>query len=215
MSAGHRPDYPYAVVPELPEGDTVDVNAFLPGSHPLEIEVGPGRGSFLLERCAAEPQVRMLGIEVRRKWARIVDDRLERRGFGHRARVVCHDARLALARLRPAGAARAVFFHFPDPWWKKRHEKRLVIVDAVLDDVSRLLCLGGELFVQTDVPERASQYEELLASRADLDPAGDEPTSCRLAENPYGARSNREHRAAADGLPVYRLRFRKSVTAAR
>ncbi|MBW2526514.1 MAG: tRNA (guanine-N7)-methyltransferase [Deltaproteobacteria bacterium] len=207
MSEAHRPDYPYAVVPELPEGDSVELDALLPGAAALELEIGPGRGSFLLERCAAEPHVRILGIEVRRKWARIVDDRLKQRGFGDRARVVCHDARQALPRLQPGGAVSTVFFHFPDPWWKKRHRKRLVVVGPVLDQVSRLLRPGGELFIQTDVPERADEYEAILHRRDDFEPAGDRPSSCRLADNPYGARSNREHRAAADGLPVYRLRF--------
>ena len=46
----------------------------------IEIEVGPGRGGFLLERLVAQPDVAMLGLEIRRKWARIVDDRLRRAG---------------------------------------------------------------------------------------------------------------------------------------
>jgi tRNA (guanine-N7-)-methyltransferase len=211
MSSGHRSDYPYAVVPQLPDGDAVQLDGFLPGDAPLEIELGPGRGSFLLERCVTEPNVRLLGIEVRRKWASVVVDRLERRGYRERARVVCNAAMLALTRLLPAGSVQAVFVQFPDPWWKKRHEKRLLVVDEVLIEVARLLCDSGVLFIQTDVPERADQYERLVAARPELVPAGDAPDSCRLAENPYAARSNREHRADEDGLPVYRLRYRRAV----
>ena len=98
--------------------------------------------------------------------------------------------------------------HFPDPWWKKRHQKRLVMGDVLLDHVARLLLPGGELFVQTDVEERADQYEAMISEHGRFEPFGDVTGSARLAENPYGARSPREHRAIADGIPIHRLRFR-------
>ena len=196
-------------VPLLPEGEHVDLGMLLAGPGPIELEIGPGRGMFLLERAALRLDLRLLGIEVRRKWAAVVDARLRRLGFGARARVVCDDARQALPRLGPDGAVGVVYLHFPDPWWKKRHQKRMVVGDALLDAAMRLLGDGGELFVQTDVEERAAQYEQLLGRRSELAPAGDEPGSARLGANPYGARSNREKRVEADGLPVYRLRYRR------
>jgi tRNA (guanine-N7-)-methyltransferase len=73
-----------------------------------------------------------------------------------------------------------------------------------------LLPPGGELFVQTDVEERAALYEEQIRSCPLLLPAGDEEGGASLRENPYGARSPREHRAIADGLPVHRMRFRRA-----
>ncbi|HEY8076216.1 MAG TPA: tRNA (guanine-N7)-methyltransferase, partial [Labilithrix sp.] len=81
--------------------------------------------------------------------------------------------------------------------------------DAFLDQVARLLEPGGELYVQTDVEERAALYEDAVSSHASFAPAGDAPGSARVAENPYGARSPREHRAIADGLPVHRFRWTK------
>jgi len=105
------------------------------------------------------------------------------------------------------------YLHFPDPWWKKRHEKRLVMGAPLLDSIARLLADGGELFVQTDVEERALQYEAQISAHPDLAPAGDAEGSPRLAENPYGARSPRERRAIADGLPVHRLRYRRRARA--
>ncbi len=101
------------------------------------------------------------------------------------------------------------FLHFPDPWWKKRHEKRLVMGAELLDSISRLLIDGGELFVQTDVEERAELYDAQISAHPDLEPAGDEAGSARMVENPYQARSPREHQAIADGLPVHRLRYRR------
>ena len=247
----HRPDYPYANPPRLPEGEEVPTADLLGGEGPLEIEIGPGRGAFVVERAAAAPEHRVLGLEIRRKWAQNVDERLGRLGLHPRVRVLCEDAKLALPRLVPDASVARFFVSFPDPWWKKRHQKRLVVVDplvdqilrlgpvdarsdvhalgvilhqlltgrlpfateaplrALVDQILRLLVDDGELFVQTAVPERFDEYRARLDAKGELEPAGDEPGSPVIADNPYGALSNRERRAAQDGLPVYRLRYRR------
>jgi len=195
---------PYAHAPRLPEGEHVDPRLLVGAAETaIEIEVGPGRGGFLFERLAADPEVRMLGLEIRRKWATLVDERLRAQGLGERARVLAEDAKAAFPRF-PASCARAVFVHFPDPWWKKRHHKRLVVTSELLAQVCRILRPGGELFIQTDVSERAEAYAALVAAEPRLVPV----TPGFAAENPFGARSPREHRAIADGLPIYRLHFR-------
>ena len=159
----------------------------------------------MFERLAAVPELCMLGFEIRRKWATIIDNRLKAQGLGERARVFYEDARTALPRL-PAGSLSRIYVHFPDPWWKKRHEKRLVVSPTLLPDVVRALKPGGELFVQTDVEDRASEYELAISEAAGLVPA---PGGPRLSENPFRARSPREHRAIKDGLPIHRLLYRK------
>jgi tRNA (guanine-N7-)-methyltransferase len=199
---------PYDDAPCLPQGERVDVRALVAGDW-VELEIGPGRGWFLVERAAAEPKAALVGIEVRRKWASIVDGRLAKRGLAPRARVFAEDARYALPRLSPDASVRRVFLHFPDPWWKKRHHKRLVMRDDFLAQVARLLEPGGELFVQTDVEERAVAYAELVALDPRFAPDGDEPGSPRVADHAYVARSPRERRAMADGLPVHRMRWRR------
>lgn len=197
---------PYFDAPRLPDGDTVDPRTIVgAGSGPIELEIGPGRGGFLFERLAAFADVRMIGLEVRLKWAKIVDTKLRERGFGDRGRVFAEDAVSAIRRF-PDACLSAAFIHFPDPWWKKRHEKRLVVRDALMEHLVRVLAPGAELFVQTDVEERAELYAALLGSTEGLVPAGDQ---ARVPENPYVARSPRERRAMADGLPIHRLRFRK------
>jgi len=197
---------PYAHCPRLPEGEVVELASLVKGDT-LELEIGCGRGGFVFERAAAVPTAGIVGLEVRRKWATIVDERLGKQGLSARVRVFAEDAKLAMPRLQPSGALRRVFMHFPDPWWKKRHTKRLVMGDVFLNEVARLLAMGGELFVQTDVEERAHSYAEQIAAHGAFAPAGDGEGSPWLAENPYDARSPREHRAIADGLPVHRMRY--------
>jgi tRNA (guanine-N7-)-methyltransferase len=209
----NRPNDPYADAALLPgDGEPVAIDDLFPGTgedDPVELEIGGGRGAFAFERIAFDPEVRLIGLEIRRKWAAIVDRKLVAQGLGHRARVWAEDAKVALPRLRPSGRLRAVFMSFPDPWWKKRHEKRLVLGDVVQNEIERLLRPGGDFFVQTDVEHRYEQYRAFLDGREALEPHGDVPGDPRLAENPYGARSPREKRAITDGLPIYRLRYRR------
>jgi tRNA (guanine-N7-)-methyltransferase len=197
---------PYENAPRLPEGTELRPGLLLEGAECVELEIGPGRGWFMIERLSAVPQVAMIGLEIRRKWATIVDDRLRARGFGKRGRVFAEDAREALARFEPATLS-AAFIHFPDPWWKKRHQKRRVVTEELLTELTRVIRPGGELFLQTDVSERALQFEELVQAVAEFEPW--QPGGPRVEDNPYQARSPRERRAIEDGLPVVRLRYRR------
>jgi tRNA (guanine-N7-)-methyltransferase len=199
----------YFDAPRLPDGDMVDPRlAVGAGLAPVELEIGPGRGGFLFERLAAFPEVRMVGLEVRLKWAKIVDSKLRDRGYGDRARVYAEDAVQAVQRF-PDSCLSAVFIHFPDPWWKKRHEKRLVVRDRLTTELSRVMLPGAELFIQTDVEDRALAYAELVAGSDSFEPVGAE---ARILDHPYVARSPRERRAMADGLPIHRLRYRRVGT---
>lgn len=196
---------PYAHAPRLPEADPIHLSDLVQPGFPVELEIGPGRGGFLFERLAAVPELCLLGFEIRRKWATIVDDKLRSAGLGARARVFSEDARVALPRL-PAASLSRIYIHFPDPWWKKRHEKRLVVNPTLLPNVARALVPGGELFVQTDVEDRAAEYQAAIDA---FDGLAAVPGGPRLSENPFLARSPREHRAIKDGLPIHRLLYRK------
>ncbi len=208
IPAQRPPRGPYAHAPRLPEGDVVDIRGLATGAW-IELEIGPGpKAGFLLERAAAVPEAGLVGLEIRRKWAAVGDEKLAARGWAARARVFCEDARFALARLGPNGAVKRVFLHFPDPWWKKRHAKRLVMGDELLADVARLLEPGGELYIGTDVEERAVLYADVVASNDAFLPAGDNTTP-HIVDHGFIARSPREHRAIADGLPVHRMIWRR------
>jgi len=206
---------PYAHCPRLPEEGEIDPRSvFLEqapdaqsafrSTDPVELEIGPGRGWFTIERLQYAPSVRVLGVEVRRKWATIVDERLKKRGLGTRGRVFADDIRLVLPRF-VAQSLSVAYVHFPDPWWKKRHNKRLVVSQELLVELSRVLLPGGELLVQTDVFERADEYERIVGESGLFLPI---EHTARVLDHPYGARSPRERKAMENGLPVARLRYK-------
>ena len=186
--------------PRAPEGP-FSLEGLLEGVGPIELDIGFGRGLSLFERAALQPESRIIGIDVKTKLAYQLDQRLRKHGIPNVA-ILCGDAREILKRAEPNGSVRRVSLHFPDPWWKKRHDKRRVIGDALLAELARLMARGGELFIQTDVEHRAEQYVEYLRQRTDFVLRSE---SGYVDENPFGARSNREKRAIEDGLPVWRI----------
>ncbi len=181
-----------------PEGNFL-LGSLIPGEGDLELEIGFGRGRFLIERARAAPLSRVVGIEIKTKWAHLVEERRKKLGITN-AVALCGDAREVLPRVTDEGSLARVFVHFPDPWWKKRHTKRRVVDDDFLVQLARLMRSGGALFVQTDVEDRAATMAERIAACPDFT-----VREGFVHENPYGARSNREVRAQEDGLPIYRI----------
>ena len=202
---------PYAHCPRLPETGAIDPRRVFvspegaqPSDAPVELEIGPGRGWFTIERLAVDESIRVVGIEVRRKWATIVDDRLKKRQLAHRGRVFAEDIKQVLPRFVDRSVSIA-YLHFPDPWWKKRHAKRLVLTLELLEELRRVLVVGGELLIQTDVFERAEEYEAVVARCSAFRPFSG---SARVEDHPHQARSPRERKAMENGLPIARLRYK-------
>ena len=186
--------------PRAPEG-RFSLEELIEGPGPIELDIGFGRGLSLFERAAASPESRIIGIEVKTKLAYKANERLQKHDLKNVA-ILCGDAREILKRAEPAGSVQRVALHFPDPWWKKRHDKRRVIGEALLAELRRLMKPGGALFIQTDVEHRAEQYVGQLRDTAGFTLGSD---SGYVDANPFEARSNREKRAIEDGLPVWRI----------
>lgn len=191
--------------PRMPEGG-LDLLEVFPGCTDIEIEIGFGRGQFLIQRRAAAPHAGLLGIEIRAKHAYLVADKCARLALPN-VRILGGDARLVLPQLRPAGCVARVVMCFPDPWWKARHAERRLMDEPLLNAIAAILQPGGELFVQTDVEERAEQYLERISACGAFQRTTE---TGYIDHNPYGAQSNRESRAIEDGLPIYRLLFQKT-----
>ena len=121
------------------------------------------------------------------------------------ALVVNGEAVRVFQELIPDASLAAVHVYFPDPWWKKRHAKRRLNGPATFDPAARLLRAGGELFIQTDVEDRAAGLLEDLRQHGGFEL----PAEGFVQDNPFHARSNREKRAIEDGLPIYRILVRR------
>ena len=121
-------------------------------TQPVEVEVGCGKGLFLITAATQRPDTNFFGIELARKYALFAADRVARRCLTN-VRVARADARQVLAQLVPDGSVSVLHVYFPDPWWKRRHQKRRLFTEEFVGHAGRILVPGGEFRVATDVEE--------------------------------------------------------------
>ena len=202
---------PYDDAPRLPEGDRIDVRRARRAATGSSSRSGRAAAGSSSSARRPSPGGAASGLEIRRKWAAIVDGRLAKRGLGRaRARLRRGRARSRCRASGRTGRCGAFFVHFPDPWWKKRHQKRLVMKDGFLEQVARLLEPGGELFVQTDVEERAAEYEHLVALDPRFVPAATRPARRASPTTPTSRAARASAAPSPTGFPVHRMRWRRA-----
>jgi tRNA (guanine-N7-)-methyltransferase len=128
---------------------------------PVEVEVGIGKGRFLLALAAAHPEVKYLGLEWANKYLRIAEARAQKRGLTN-VRFARVDAREIVERSIPGTSVTAYYVFYPDPWPKKRHHKRRFIRPETVQHLARTLVPGGRVHVSTDHLEYWGRIQEAL-----------------------------------------------------
>lgn len=134
---------------------------------PFEIEIGSGKGTFLVQQAPLQPEVNYLGIEKTQEFYRYAADRLRRRDLVN-VKMLWGDAGEFLHFWCADGVARIVHLYFSDPWPKKRHHKRRVLQAGSLADLHRVIAPGGELRLVTDHDALWAWYEDLVGRHAHL-----------------------------------------------
>ena len=178
------------------------------GSRPVELEIGSGKGLFLLSAAAARPDRDFIGIELAAKFANGAAHRLAKRGLEN-AKLLRGDAKKFLTDVVPDASLVAVHVYFPDPWWRNKHKKRRVLNDQTLLDIQRVLAPGGDFHFWTDVLD---YYEHICGQVMDTTSlAGPAFVPQRTAEHSMDYTTHFERRARTHGQPVYRAIFSKRM----
>jgi tRNA (guanine-N7-)-methyltransferase len=129
----------------------------------VEVEIGIGKGRFLLAIAAARPDVLHFGVEWSNEYLRLVETRAERGNLDN-VRFVRADASDLVRRAIPEGSVSTYYVFYPDPWPKKRHHKRRFLQPANVEAMARTLVPKGWLHVATDHDDYWSVIEPLLDS---------------------------------------------------
>jgi tRNA (guanine-N7-)-methyltransferase len=116
---------------------------------PLEVDVGCGKGRFLLARAASHADVDFLGIDRMIGRLHKIDRKAVRRELKN-IRWLRLDAYYAVAYMVPANSVTTYYIFFPDPWPKKRHREHRLFNAAFLDALFRTLKAGGKVHFATD-----------------------------------------------------------------
>lgn len=140
----------------------------VPGDGPWELELGFGKGKYLLRRALEEPGRRFAGIEIANEYYKLLTGRAARRGATNLL-AFRGEALYLLSSLLPRGFAEVVHVYFPDPWPKTRHQKRRLFDPETVDLVLGALVPGGRLFFATDFLAYGELVAELLAGHPQLE----------------------------------------------
>lgn len=161
------------------------LTSFFDAARPLEVDIGCGKGRFLLAHASKHPETCFLGIDRMLRRIRKVDNKARRIGLMN-LRLLRMDAFYAVTYLIPADSVSAYYILFPDPWPKKRHQDHRLFNEKFVDALHRTLVVQGHLYFSTDhMPYfeavRASlagdkRFEEIPA----LEPSEDERTDFEL-----------------------------------
>ncbi len=173
---------------------------------PLEVEIGFGKDTFLLDRAKSQPEVDHLGVEYSRKRALTFLRKADRRRLTNVRACRVHAA-IALGRLLPTERVRTMHLLFPDPWPKKRHHKNRLVQPPFARAVHRCLEPGGTLTLATD---DVGYHDQMIAvmeghgAFANLfGPGG------WVSEIPGHPKTLFEERWRRHGRPIHFMRFRK------
>ena len=135
---------------------------------PLVVELGFGRGEFLLDLATREPQQAFVGVEVSFKRTLKMARRLARLPLRN-LRLLQGLAESAVREALPDASVACFWINFPDPWPKARHARRRLVQPPFVELLSRRLAPGGALRVATDDPDYAAWIDEVLRGAPELE----------------------------------------------
>jgi tRNA (guanine-N7-)-methyltransferase len=179
----------------------LDLHELFGNDRPVLLEIGSGKGRFLIATATERPDVNLIGIEKSLHYHRVILERVRKRSLTN-IRLFNHDAFLVLRDMIPDASLAEVHVYFPDPWPRSKQQKRRIIRPEVLQQMRRVLVDGGTGIFVTDHAE----YFEAAAPYVEAE----FPKSERRVPGPDDPpRTNYEAKYRAEGRPIFEIRFRK------
>ena len=178
----------------------LDLAQLFGNANRVVLEIGSGKGRFLISSATEQPDVNFIGIEKSLHYHRVIRERVAKRGLAN-VRLINYDAFPVLQKMIPDASVAEVHIYFPDPWPRKREQKRRIIRTEALAELRRVLVDGGSGIYVTDHQEyfeaAAPVVERFFRAERRI-PGPDDP-----------ARTNYEAKYRAEGRPIYEVRFFK------
>ena len=201
----------------------IDWHALFGNARPIEIEIGCGKGRFLLEASKRHPEMNYVGIERAHKYVKLTRERFQKHIRHHEmlsekkpiaakiagaftnVRLVWTDATYFLMRYVPTESVQAYHIYFPDPWPKKRQRKRRIFRNQdFLASLARTLTTGGRLHIVTDYAEYFAELQERISQRTPL-----HRVTLELPPEQPHIPTSFELKYLAEGREIYRVVYEK------
>jgi tRNA (guanine-N7-)-methyltransferase len=180
--------------------EPINLARVFPMAQPLEVELGCGDASFLVEYARRHPQTNLLGVERLLGRIQKLDKKGRRLGLAN-LRGVRIESAYFLEHLLPPHSAGALHIYFPDPWPKLKHRRHRLINDRFPALARRALAPGGTVYLRTDDTDYFSQMNTVFAAAMEF---GAVATPADLAE----ITTDFERDFNAQGIPTLRAAYR-------
>jgi tRNA (guanine-N7-)-methyltransferase len=190
---------------ELEDAGVVDFSAVFGRVAPVEMEIGVGKGSFLLAAAAAQGNRNWFGRAIEPEYAEIVRLRAARAGLSN-LRIERLDGKAFVMRRLSPGCLAGLHVYFPDPWPKKRHHKRRLVDAAWAEAAARALAPACVFRVASDHEDYFALIDEVLSSEPLLEKLTPEEAGDWSTGTSY------ELKFKKTGRPIYKAVFRRRAS---
>ena len=140
-------DYPSIVIPNA-KNNRGKWNSIFKNDNPIYLEIGMGKGKFIIEHAKRNPNINYIGLEKEesvlvRALEKLIEEPLENL-------ILLHEDAFELNEIFADGEIKKIFLNFSDPWPKSRHAKRRLTCNNILNNYRRVLEINGSIEMKTD-----------------------------------------------------------------
>jgi len=186
-----------AIDPRISGLEPIDFAAEFANANPVVLEIGSGKGRFLLETAREHPEWNFVGIEKSLHYHRVIARRLAQAGLGN-IRVINHDAFAVLEKMVTSESIDQVHIYFPDPWPRPRERKRRMIRSEVTRELERVMKQDARGLFVTDHKEYFAKAIPVLKETFEV--------VSRMASD-HLPRTNYEAKYREQGREIYEAEF--------
>lgn len=188
----------------LDEDRRYDLREVFGNDRPIVLELGIGKGRFLIQSAVENPSLNFLGVEWANRYHRLVAERAARRSLAN-FRVLRDDAARVVRDTLEDASIHALHIYFPDPWPKARHNKRRLIQPPFVREVARVLKDNAMVYLATDHADYAEQMEAVFLADRDF-----EQTFRAIGDEAPEGVTNWEVKFRREGRIIHKFEFRRT-----
>ncbi len=163
--------------------DLLDLSTLFENDNPVTLEIGFGDGVSLATMAENSPDKNFIGIEVHRPGVGRLLHLIQEKALKN-VRVMDDDAVQIIKQRIPENSLERVQLFFPDPWHKKRHNKRRIVQPAFVSLIASRLKVGGVFHLATDWEPYAEHMAEVMEASSEFESVIDTPFSPKPDERP-------------------------------
>tara|TARA_Y100001968_G_scaffold283706_1_gene282538 strand:+ start:388 stop:1044 length:657 start_codon:yes stop_codon:yes gene_type:complete len=179
---------------------------FRKSHHPIHLDIGSAKGEFLLELAIKFPDWNFVGLEIREPLVSLCEKKRKKLELNNLRFLFCN-VNVSLDEWLSDldyGQLKRVSIQFPDPWFKRKHYKRRVLTENLVNSIAKSMTNDGEIFIQSDILKLFQSMTNTMDksgyfSRNDLEDLK------FIDKNPYNVRTDRELFSLKNNLQIYRV----------